>query len=296
MSVYLADNIKDLKTCIETNRIGLALLGITLSLVKTLFFKRGVGEYTSWYMDQQFVAQYGVETASIRPYGKNPHDDFYAVAKGTSTALGTLTMSPLGASARLRLGIDGVRRLWRIIRDPHKRLNVKDNVLFLSDGGKCLWHCMNSQLDETAMREANMTTDTEKEYFARVINPDNPFSGEPMEEMTFCKETGSLQLEMTETPRNIFCHVNRSNRTFRTALKKDIAEKEKEYGEALKIVRSVDPVTNIVYPRSNVTISDQLMANLDFQRQKFQLTNEEESLYQSALRYLTTGMPEEHVM
>lgn len=109
-------------------------------------------------MNQQFVAQYGVETASIRSHEKNPHDDFYAIAKGTSTALGTLTMSPLGASIRLRIGVDGVRRLSRITRDPHKRHNVK---------------------------EANITMEEGKIYFRRVLNSDNPFPGEPTEAMTF---------------------------------------------------------------------------------------------------------------
>lgn len=86
------------------------------------------GEYTSWYMDDKFVAQFGVETASIRPQGKTANDDFYAIAKGTSTALQTMSINNLGASARLRLGIDGVRRLWRINREPNKRYSVKDTV------------------------------------------------------------------------------------------------------------------------------------------------------------------------
>lgn len=36
-------------------------------------------------------------------------------------------------------------------------------------------------------------------------------------------------------------------------------------------MRAIDPVTNIIYPRSNVTIAVQLAANMDFQRQKFEL-------------------------
>ncbi|KAF5305487.1 hypothetical protein FQA39_LY01578 [Lamprigera yunnana] len=84
------------------------MVGINLSLSKTVFFREGFGEYTSWYMNGGFAAQYGVETASIRPQAKTPQDDFFSVAKGTSTALGTLQINPIGACMRLRLGIDGV--------------------------------------------------------------------------------------------------------------------------------------------------------------------------------------------
>lgn len=65
-------------------------------------------------MDGQFVSQFGVETAALRPQEKNPPDNFYSLAKGTATALCTLTIKHIGAAARLRIGIEA-RILWRIV-------------------------------------------------------------------------------------------------------------------------------------------------------------------------------------
>ena len=52
---------------------------------------------------------FGVEVASLRPQARNPQD-FYSITKGTYVAPNTLTINPLGAEARLRLGMDGARR------------------------------------------------------------------------------------------------------------------------------------------------------------------------------------------
>lgn len=91
MSLYMANCPYNSKWCIHINKRNLEMLGINLSPDKTFFFVAGYGEYTSWYMDNKFTAQYGVETSSIRPQGKNPAEDFYAVAKGTSTSFAILT-------------------------------------------------------------------------------------------------------------------------------------------------------------------------------------------------------------
>lgn len=99
MSLFLATSPSENEACIESNKRNCEMLGINLSTNKTLLFREGFGEYTSWYLDGGFVLQFGVETSSIRPQGKNPTDDFYAIAKGTSTALSTLTMNPTGAAA-----------------------------------------------------------------------------------------------------------------------------------------------------------------------------------------------------
>lgn len=62
-------------------------------------------------LDGEFVSQFGVETSSIRPQGQNPADEFYAKAKSTVTALPSLTINHVEATARLKLGIDGVKGL-----------------------------------------------------------------------------------------------------------------------------------------------------------------------------------------
>lgn len=85
MTLYMAATVEELRNCVELNRQNLAVAGINLSGSKTFFFPERYGEYTSWYMDQKFVSQFGVETSSLRPQGKNPQDDFYSLAKGTST-------------------------------------------------------------------------------------------------------------------------------------------------------------------------------------------------------------------
>lgn len=88
------------KKCVDRCISNLELIEINMSPDKSFFFREGFGEYTSWYMEDKFVSQFGVETSALRPQGKNPDDDMYSVAKGTSTALSTLSINALGASAR----------------------------------------------------------------------------------------------------------------------------------------------------------------------------------------------------
>lgn len=135
-------------------------------------------------MDGKFAAQYDVETSALRPQGKNPADYLYSVAKNTSTSLSTLNINSIGASARLRIGTDNVRRLWRINKNYNKREDISPEVLAMSDGGKTVWNCMNSHLEETALKEKYATTDKQKEYLYKLCNPDNPFSEEPTVDLT----------------------------------------------------------------------------------------------------------------
>ncbi|GLV37573.1 hypothetical protein CBL_20385 [Carabus blaptoides fortunei] len=138
---------------------------------------------------------------ATKPQGKNPSDDFYSVAKGTSTSLSTLTINPMGAS--IRLGILGCRKWWRIEKIKAKREGISDNVLVLSDGGESPWNCMNSHLDDYTLKERQATTKEEKEYLLRIMNPENPFV-EGEEGMVCSKEHGTIMLDKIETPRNVF--------------------------------------------------------------------------------------------
>lgn len=177
-----------------------------------------------WYMEDKFVSQFGVETSSLRPKGKNPNDDMYAIAKGTAKSISTLNINPLGASARLRIGVDNVRRLWKINRNPDKREGVSDNVLHICDGGRSLWTPMNCHLDDYVLREMHVRTTLEREYLDKIVHPDNPFNEQEPENITFSKETGTMAVNIVETPRNIFCYVKRSNRTLMKNVKKEQEE------------------------------------------------------------------------
>lgn len=110
-------------------------MGINLSKSKSMLFDDGYGEYTSWYQDGDFVAQYGVETLTIWPMGKNPMDDVYSVAKGAAVSQQRLEMNPYGVYFKIIVGIDNCRRLWRIRLNPDKRKGILGHVLLVANGG-----------------------------------------------------------------------------------------------------------------------------------------------------------------
>jgi hypothetical protein len=170
-------------------------------------FKEGYREYTSWYMDGGFVSQFGAETSSLRPQGRNPPDDFHFIACGTSTALSTLTINHMGAEARLRIGVDNTRRLWRIKKNYGKREAISPQVQLLSDGSSSPWNVCNCHLLEIPLKERHVSNEREKEYLLKCLNPDNQFSEDIEEEVTYSKEHGCLIQEETEVPRTIFLHV-----------------------------------------------------------------------------------------
>ncbi|CAG4990021.1 unnamed protein product [Parnassius apollo] len=76
MTVFVADTIQALATLIGLTYSVYRLFGINPNKEKTILFPESYGEYTSWYQDGDFVGQYGVETSSLKPMGKNPQDDF----------------------------------------------------------------------------------------------------------------------------------------------------------------------------------------------------------------------------
>lgn len=265
----------------------MSLAGINLSPDKTFFFVEGFGEYTSWYLNGGFVSQFGTEIPSIRPQGKNPGDDLYFCAKSTSVSLQTLAINHLGASAKLRLGVKSIRDVWRLpIEGSNPRENISLVVQMIEDGGLNLWNCVNCHLNQYVMKERLSTTPEEKDYLLRIINPDNPFSGEVEEEMVYSKEKGTLDLERVETPRTIFNFVKRSNRTFKGELKGKQADKEKMYSKIMKVVNSADPSTLISFPRSAAVISDHVGGILKTMRNSLVLSEEEEERYLNALNLL----------
>lgn len=135
MTFYVAAGVSNLRRVVCVNRRNLALIGINLSPSKTFFSAHNFGEYTSWYIDGDFVSQYGVETSTLRPQGKNPVDDVFAITKGSATSLTTMSINYIGAEAKIRLGIDNVRRLWCIRANNGKRPGISGEVQLIADGG-----------------------------------------------------------------------------------------------------------------------------------------------------------------
>lgn len=60
------------------------------------------------------MGQYGVETSSLKPIGKNPQDDFNSITINTLQLIRTHTINVIGAISRMIIGVNNVRRLWNI--------------------------------------------------------------------------------------------------------------------------------------------------------------------------------------
>nr|DBA44339.1 TPA_asm: polymerase PB1 [Diachasmavirus orthomyxi] len=276
------------------NKKSMALLGINLSGAKTLLFVRGYGEYTSWYFDVKFASQFGVESSALRPQGKNPHDDFYAIAASTAVSLNSLQNNCIGAAARLVIGISNVRRLYRIVRDPTKREGISPSVLLLSDGGDNPWHCSNCSLQEIPLKELAAKEEKEKEYLLKIMNPNNPFSGEAEEEITYSRDKGTLISIYNEIPRNLFTWIKRSNRTVRSKDKGDLFDDEKANAEALEIIRLADPTVYLEYPKTKSKVSKHIMGMMHILRSGCSLSESEEAAYAEALDVLHGAVFEEN--
>lgn len=210
MTLFLSSTPEMLGKVIEVNRKCLKLLGINLSESKTMIFDEGYGEFTPWFQDGAFVSQYGIETSTLRPQGKNPSDDFYTVAKSTSVSQQRLEINPLGAEAKIKIGVANCRRLWRVKREPGKWEGVSDEVQLLADGGACMWTPMCCHLEETSLKEHFVRTKEDAEYLLKIRHPNNPFSSDPSEEITYSTEMGKIVTDVTEVPRTVFHFVKRT--------------------------------------------------------------------------------------
>lgn len=132
MTVFVAGGPEIMVNAQEWDRKTLKLIGVNLSDKKTIVCPYQYGEYTSWYQDNAFVSQFGVETSALRPQGKNPHDDFHSISKSTQVALTNLIVNPLGGECWLRIGVDNVRRLYRIKKVSNKRKGIKDQCQIIA--------------------------------------------------------------------------------------------------------------------------------------------------------------------
>lgn len=230
-------------------------------------FPEGLGEYTSWYQDSDFVGQYGVETSSLKPGGKNPQDDFNSVTSNTLQLMRTHTINVFGAISRLTVGVDNVRRLWNIKPSVYRDKKVTHNAIFLSQGGKSPCTVENISVDEATLRYNRCVTPDDLQYFMKIMNPGNPFSEPPEEQLLFSKDVGVLVSYEEETPRNVFCFVKRSNRTNRNNQTKEDAIFEKNNQEAFDIATSVDPSFLFTIPNSKVKLNSYLSSTLILMRE-----------------------------
>lgn len=64
-----------------------------------------------------------------------------------------MSVNYIGAEAKIRLGVDNVRRLWCIGLNPNKRPGISGYVLLIEDGGFNLYEASNCHLEETALKE-----------------------------------------------------------------------------------------------------------------------------------------------
>lgn len=98
MTLHISQDHIIAATAIEMEKRSLKMLGVNLSPDKCFMFDQGFGEYTSWYQDGTYMAQYGVETSTLRPQGTNPPDDVFSIAKGSAIAQQNFEINPLGAT------------------------------------------------------------------------------------------------------------------------------------------------------------------------------------------------------
>ncbi|ACY56284.1 polymerase basic 1 protein [Quaranjavirus johnstonense] len=227
----------------------LKLLGVNISSKKTRFFQLKFGEYTSAYQDGDFTAQYGVETAALRPEGSNPPDDFHSVASQTATSLRAGTVNFVGAQFRLGIGVDNVRRLYKIDRVPNKRIGVPDFALVLSDGGPSPWNFSNCHLPEMALKWVESEgNEAATKYLEKVMNPDNPFTAEASEITSFSRELNTLVDTSLELPRNLFHTLKRSNATQRSLLRKEDNDFMRACNVAMGLFEEIIPASLLQVP------------------------------------------------
>lgn len=285
MSVYAANTNEMLVKVLLGNYQNCKLIGINMSEKKTLLCAHRFGEYTSWYQDGDFVGQSGTETSSLRPGGINPQEDFNNLAVQTAILLRNYTINVFGAMQRLQIGIGNIRRLYNI--KSKERPTISQKVLFLADGGLNPWDMENLVIDESTLRWAEIKTEQDKEYFFKVMSPDNPFSIPPEEQYVFSRDTGSVLRSSYEQPVNIFNYVRRSNRTVMNQTSNVEAEKEKNYKCAYNIATLTDPGLFLTSGLSHVKLSLHIESNMRMMAIKCGLNGDELIKLDKALKRLS---------
>nr|QWC36498.1 PB1 [Bemisia tabaci Quaranja-like virus 3] len=230
--------------------------GINPSMKKNRYFRWAFGEYTSWYIDGTFTSQYGVEISSIRPKGDTCHTDFHSCAAETNVSLREFRLNNIGAEMMLGLRIANTRRLWRVKKNPLKRLNVGvKKALLLADGGNNPWHGTTTCLSEFSLKQ-HEASPKELEYLYKVFNPENPFSQREDERLTYSHTVGSVISDACAVPRNIFCQVRRPNKTVRSIFKKKERQEMEVSSYLVKLLEILNPSSAIACPQKQLKFSD----------------------------------------
>ncbi|CAB3222419.1 unnamed protein product [Arctia plantaginis] len=138
------------------------------------------------------------------------------------------------------------------------------------------------------MKKRLISTDEEKKYIYKIINPDNLFCDSINEEMTYSKEHGCLTVDSIETPNCIFRYCKRSNRSFRGKNNKIQAEKEKANSSVFNLINVIDPTIFIEFPSSSVSIQNHLISVVQTLISKTQLEGKELERVKQALYLLHT--------
>lgn len=204
-----------------------------------------------------------------------------------------MEINPFGAEAKIKIGVANCRRLWRVKREPRKWEGVSDEVQLLADGGACMWTPMCCHLEETSLKEHFVATQEGAEYLLKIRHPNNPFSSDPSEEITYSTEMGKIITDVTEVPRTVFHFVKRTNRTKKTA-RTSKAELEDAHRQALDIVETVHISSKIRKPNTSATLKEFTLSHLSFLRSQSILSAEESTMYEDAIAILNeTKDPDE---
>lgn len=120
---------------------------------------------------------------------------------------------------------------------------------------------MRCHLEETSLKESFANNQREQEYLMRIRHPDNPFSAEPSECISFSKELGRLTTDLIEMPRTVFHYIRRSNRTNRRNQAIN-ATQEDANARAVDIMESADPTTLVKKPQTRLEMAEYVTSYL----------------------------------
>nr|AJG39094.1 PB1 [Wuhan Mosquito Virus 6] len=284
MSVHVGNSLKDLLESADQQYMELKLSAIALSPKKTALYMGRFGEYTSWFQDDVLVAQYGPETTTLRPAGRNPYDDAHAMAKGVAVSLLNCSSNIFGAEVKLALGLSNVQSLYRIKPVPEGD-PLGPMVRVMANGGASPWDISNCHLDESVIKEMRYGAN-HPEYYLKIRNPTNPFSRHVEEQTYFDRELGILTTDFIEVPATVFSYVKRGNRSRSTKQAEDQDKTEEAAQALLDVIHTLDMSTALRTPLEATPLSDFCYTKLMLMKGDLELDPDEERLYRAALARL----------
>lgn len=287
MSMHAGSNEEEVMWSIDLLYMELKLNAIAMSPKKTMVFKERFGEFTSWFQDEKLVSQFGPETTTLRPLGRNPYDDVFGAAKGTAVSLLNCSSNPFGAEVKLTLALNNIRSLYSIHRVP-----LSDQpgrmVRVVADGGNSPYCIANCHLDESVIKEHLFGSGFDS-YFEKIRNPLNPFSRGTEETVYFSKDIGALATDFMDTPATVFSYVKRGNRTVKCKTGISNAQSEEEAQKVVDLINNLDYSTALRIPHEATSSAEFCKTNLMLLRGTLDLTPEEQQAFDCAVRSLETG-------